>query len=129
MTTKVNEATKSADLLDAANGLALVRVTIGAMLLSTFFENLRKGLYTTEEYAKLINSYIEKTHAPDVWKAIESHEVKPGMNELQASFALGVGVPEGSGSSNPRVVNYPNDGHPVKVTFENGRATDVKVDG
>ena len=65
-----NEATRSAALLDAASGLALVRVTIGAMFVSTFFENLRKGLYTAEEYAKLINSYIEKTHAPDVWKAI-----------------------------------------------------------
>ena len=72
---------------------------------------------------------LYKHWPPDVWKAIESHEVKPGMNELQASFALGVGVPEGSGSSNPRIVDYPNDGHPVKVTFENGRATDVKVDG
>jgi uncharacterized membrane protein YphA (DoxX/SURF4 family) len=65
-----NEATRSGALLDAANGLALVRVTIGAMLVSTFFENLGKGLYTAEEYAKLINSYIEKTHAPDVWKAV-----------------------------------------------------------
>ena len=65
-----NEATSSAALLDAASGIALVRVTIGAMFVSVFLENLRKGLYTAEEYAKLINSYIEKTHAPDVWKAI-----------------------------------------------------------
>jgi hypothetical protein len=65
----------------------------------------------------------------DVWKAIESHEVKPGMSELQASFALGVGVPEGTGTSNPKIVNYPNDGHPVKVTFENGKATDVRAGG
>ena len=62
----------------------------------------------------------------EVWKAIENHQVKAGMNELQASFAIGMGVPEGSGTSNPRVVNYPNQGHPVKVTFENGKATDVK---
>jgi uncharacterized membrane protein YphA (DoxX/SURF4 family) len=65
-----NEATRSTALVEAASGLALVRVTIGAMFVSVFLENLRKGLYTTEEYAKLINSYIEKTHAPDVWKAI-----------------------------------------------------------
>jgi hypothetical protein len=32
--------------LSAANGLALVRVTIGAMFLWVFFENLGKGLYT-----------------------------------------------------------------------------------
>jgi hypothetical protein len=65
----------------------------------------------------------------DVWKAIERHEVKPGMNELQASFALGVGIPEGTGTGNPRIVNYPNDGHLVKVTFENGKATDVRAGG
>lgn len=65
----------------------------------------------------------------EVWKAIENHQVKAGMNELQASFAIGMGVPEGSGMSSPRVVNYPNQGHPVKVTFENGKATDVKESG
>jgi hypothetical protein len=65
----------------------------------------------------------------DVWKAIENHEAKPGMNELQVSFALGVGIPEGTGTGNPKIVNYPNDGHLVKITFENGKATDVKVAG
>ena len=70
---------------------------------------------------------LYKHWPPEVWKAIENHEVKPGMNELQASFALGVGIPEGTGTSNPRIVNYPNDGHPVKVTFENGKATEVKT--
>ncbi len=69
---------------------------------------------------------LYKHWSPDIWNAIESHQVKPGMNELQASFAIGVGIPEGSGTENPRVVNYPNNGHPVRVTFENGKATDVK---
>ncbi len=61
----------------------------------------------------------------DVWQAIENHQVKPGMNELQASFAVGVGIPEGTGTSNPRVVNYPNAGHPLRVTFGNGKATEI----
>jgi len=62
-----------------------------------------------------------------VWKAIEEHQVKPGMNELQASFAIGVGVPEGTGASNPRIVDYPNNGRPIHVTFNNGKATEVKA--
>jgi len=62
----------------------------------------------------------------DIWKAVDDHQVKAGMNELQASFAVGVGVPEGSGASNPKVVNYPRNGHPVIVTFTDGKATDVK---
>lgn len=70
---------------------------------------------------------LYKHWAADVWQAVEQHEVKPGMNELQASFAIGVGIPEGSGTGNPRVVNYPNNGHPVKVTFTNGKATEVKA--
>ena len=41
-----NEAARSAGLLDAGNGLALARVTIGAMFVWVFFENLGKGLYT-----------------------------------------------------------------------------------
>lgn len=61
----------------------------------------------------------------DVWQAIDNHQVKPGMNELQTSFAIGVGVPEGTGSGNPRIVNYQNDGHPMRVTFDNGKAAEV----
>lgn len=54
----------------AATGLAIVRVTIGAMLLWVFFENLGKGLYTAAGYAGLINYYIKASHAPAAWKAI-----------------------------------------------------------
>ena len=48
----------------AATGLALVRVTIGAMFIWVFFENLGKGLYTPAGYAGLIHYYIEKGHSP-----------------------------------------------------------------
>ena len=48
----------------AGNGLAIVRVTIGAMLVSVFFENLGKGLYKPAGYAGLINYYIQHRHSP-----------------------------------------------------------------
>ena len=35
----------------------------------------------------------------DVWQAVEQHQVKPGMNELQADFAIGMGVPDAGSSS------------------------------
>ena len=54
----------------AANGLALVRLTIGAMFVWVFFENLGKGLYTPAGYAGLIQYYIEKGHSPVAWKAV-----------------------------------------------------------
>jgi len=54
----------------AAIGLALVRLTIGAMFVWVFFENLGKGLYTPGGYAGLINYYIKQGHAPAAWKAV-----------------------------------------------------------
>src|SRR2546429_8833051 len=53
----------------AANGLAIVRLTIGAMFVWVFFENLGKGLYTPAGYAGLINYYIKASHSPAAWKA------------------------------------------------------------
>ena len=65
-----NEIAGPVSTLDAARGLALVRVTIGAMLVWVFFENLGKGLYTPAGYAGLINYYIKQGHSPGVWKAV-----------------------------------------------------------
>jgi hypothetical protein len=59
----------------------------------------------------------------DVWKAIDNHEVRPGMSELQCAFAVGLGVPEGS--SGDRTLKYANGGKPLMVTFRNGKATEI----
>lgn len=69
---------------------------------------------------------LYKHWSADVWKAIDNHEVKPGMNEIQAFFAIGVGSPEGTGMSNPRIVDFPDNGHPLRITFTNGKATDIQ---
>ena len=57
---------------------------------------------------------------------MDNHEVNPGMNELQAWFAVGMGSPEGTGMSNPRIVNFPNNGHPLRITFTDGKATNIQ---
>ena len=54
----------------AASGLALVRVTIGAMFIWVFFENHGKGLYTPGGYAGLIGYYIKASHCPAAWKSV-----------------------------------------------------------
>jgi uncharacterized membrane protein YphA (DoxX/SURF4 family) len=59
-----------ADQPQARVGLALVRLTLGAMFVWVFFENLGKGLYTPAGYAGLINFYIMQGHAPPAWKAV-----------------------------------------------------------
>jgi hypothetical protein len=76
--------------------------------------------------------YVEDPHdlykhwPPDVWNAIAQHEVKPGMNELQADFAVGMGIPDAGASSDEKTVRYPNGGKPLVVTYRGGDATDIK---
>src|SRR6202047_74003 len=81
-------------------GLAIVRLTIGAMFVGVFFENLGKGLYTPSGYAGLINYYIQHAHAPAIWKAIMapagSHSAMAaplqGMTEISLGVLLVLGL-------------------------------------
>src|SRR6476646_10082069 len=85
---------------DAANGLALIRVTVGAMFVWVFFENLGKGLYSAVGYSGLINYYIQKDHAPAAWKAVmalaASHASMAaplqGLTEISLGILLVLGL-------------------------------------
>lgn len=80
--------------LSAANGLALVRVTIGAMFVWVFFENLGKGLYTPGGYAGLIHYYIKAGHSPAAWKAVmglaANHAAMAAPMQATAEISLGI---------------------------------------
>jgi hypothetical protein len=69
---------------------------------------------------------LYKHWSPDTWGAIEKHEVKPGMNEFQVAFAVGMGIPESSSDPAVKTVNYPNGGKPLSVTYRNGAAAEIK---
>ena len=75
--------------------------------------------------------YIQDPHelykhwSADIWQSIEQHEVKPGMNELQADFAIGMGVPEPGGTYS-KTVNYPNGGKPLTVVYHEGKAAEIR---
>jgi hypothetical protein len=62
----------------------------------------------------------------DVWEAIDQHQVKPGMNELQVDFAVGMGVLDRSSDSAVKVAHYPNGGKPLTVTYRNGKAAEIR---
>ena len=62
----------------------------------------------------------------DVWQAIDQHQVKQGMSEMQADFAIGVGLMESGGDENDKTLDYPNGGKPLDVSYHNGKAVDVK---
>jgi hypothetical protein len=76
--------------------------------------------------------YIQDPHdlykhwPPDVWQAVEQHEVKPGMNEMQADFAIGMGVPDAGDTSYEKTVHYPNGGKPLVVVYHEGKAAEIK---
>src|ERR1700680_3460400 len=89
-----SDATTVAHQPQAANGLAIVRVTIGAMLVWVFFENLGKGLYTPAVYAGLINYYIRASHSPAAWKAVmglaASHAAMAAPLQAMTEISLGI---------------------------------------
>lgn len=90
----------SPDHTYSAKGLAVVRVTIGAMFVSVFFENLGKGLYTPAGYSGLIRHYIEASHSPAIWKSLmglaANHAAiaapMQGVTEISLGILLVIGL-------------------------------------
>ncbi len=79
---------------DAAKGLALVRMTIGAMFVWVFFENLGKGGYTPAGYAGVINFYIKSSHSPAAGKWVmglmASHAAMAAPMQAATEISLGI---------------------------------------
>jgi uncharacterized membrane protein YphA (DoxX/SURF4 family) len=94
MTTNASPIQSVTVQLPAANGLALVRITIGAMFVWVFFENLGKGAYTPAGYAGLINYYIKASHSPAAWKAVmglmASHAAMAAPMQAMTEISLGI---------------------------------------
>ena len=63
----------------------------------------------------------------DVWQSIDQHEVKPGMNEIQVTFALGIGTSVGSGDGVDKTLHYANGGKPFSVTYRDGKVAEIKT--
>lgn len=89
-----NEMTRVTHQPQAAKGLAIVRLTIGAMFVWVFFENLGKGLYTPGGYAGLIQYYIQHSHSPAAWKAVmglaASHAAMAAPMQALTEISLGI---------------------------------------
>ena len=89
-----NHLTTTVHQPQAADGLAIVRMTIGAMFVWVFFENLGKGLYTPAGYAGLINYYIKSSHSPAVWKAVmglaANHATMAAPMQAMTEISLGI---------------------------------------
>jgi hypothetical protein len=62
----------------------------------------------------------------DVWQAIDQHQVKQDMSELQADFAIGLGVLEPGSDDIDRTLDYPNGGNPLTISFHHDKAIVIK---
>jgi hypothetical protein len=83
-------------------------------------------IYTDEAFFLEDPRDLYKHWPADVWQKIDAHEVQSGMSELQASFAIGLGVPGGSGDYGSRTLRYANGGKPLVITFENDKAVEIR---
>jgi uncharacterized membrane protein YphA (DoxX/SURF4 family) len=71
----MSSSLNSKDSIESRNeraqvALTILRLGLGSLFTSVFFENLGKGLYSSAGYSGLINYYIEKGHAPQLLKSV-----------------------------------------------------------
>jgi len=82
--------------LEPAHVLVILRVALGVLFVSTFFENLGKGLYGADGYAALIRGYIRNGQAPAVWKQVmeltAAHAAVAGPLQAILEASLGVSL-------------------------------------
>jgi hypothetical protein len=64
----------------------------------------------------------------DLWQAVDAHQPRPGMTELETAMALGVMQQSDSSNYGNRTVEYNAGGKHWSVTFENDKATQVQRD-
>lgn len=62
----------------------------------------------------------------DVWAAIDAHQVKPGMSELQTRMAIGMKAHPDGQIEGSRTVDYDVNGKHTIVTYRNNHATSIQ---
>lgn len=101
-----------------------------------------KALYATpvgfldgpvdEHYFSDLLFYYDDPHTiysnwpKEVWAAIDAHEVKPGMSELQTRMAIGMKATYDGQTEGDRTVDYDVKGKHIKVTYKNDKAVSIQ---
>jgi len=95
----MSSSLNSKDSIESRNehaqvALTILRLGLGSLFVSVFFENLGKGLYSSAGYSGLINYYIEKGHAPQLLKSVmafmASHANVAGPMQGMTEITFGV---------------------------------------
>ncbi len=63
----------------------------------------------------------------DTWAAIDAHQVKPGMSELQTRMAIGMKAHPDGQTEGERTVDYDVNGKHTVVTYRGNHATKVQA--
>ncbi|MDE1155818.1 MAG: hypothetical protein PW735_08815 [Acidobacteriaceae bacterium] len=71
---------------------------------------------------------LYKHWGPEVWAHVDKHEVALGMTENQCMMALGQVIDPHGDTMGERSVTYNNDGHPITIDFEGGKAVKISKD-
>ena len=89
-----SRSVRAAAALERVRWLSVLRVMLGALFVSVFFENLNKHLYGSKGYAGLIGGYRAEGNAPGAWKDFEKFIADHGsfFAPVQAVFELSLGV-------------------------------------
>jgi len=71
---------------------------------------------------------LYKHWGPEIWKAVDAHQVILGMNERQVELALGQVSQSTSKAYGDRMVVFANMGKPMAVTFVKNKVTAFRPD-
>ena len=63
----------------------------------------------------------------DVWAAIDAHQVKQGMSELETRMSIGQKMHSDGSTEGDRTVTYDQDGKHWTITYANNRATTIQT--
>jgi hypothetical protein len=106
-------------VFEEADHSGLFAVSIGTNTGDDFTFNVNEIFYYEDPHE------LYKHWPPDVWHAIDQHQVQKGMNELQVSFALGSMVGASPGDYGNRWAQYRSNGKLVTVTFDKNRVVEI----
>jgi len=62
----------------------------------------------------------------DMWQAIDAHQVKPGMSELQTRSAIGMRAQPDGQIEGSRTVDYDVNGKHIVVSYSHDKATSIQ---
>jgi hypothetical protein len=71
---------------------------------------------------------LYKHWGPEIWKAVDTHQVILGMNERQVELSLGQVSKSTSKAYGDRMVVFANLGKPMAVTFVKNKVTAFRAD-